>query len=88
MKNVDDLNRVEKISKEIEHKSEQLAQGGESTPYITKGKRSAELFSFLGFVFSLNRSSQGDEISHDLHGLEEHRKNRCVSEQETQTSSR
>lgn len=38
MKNVDDLERVEKISKDIREKSEQLANHGESTPYITKGK--------------------------------------------------
>ena len=55
MKNVDDLNRVEKISKEIEHKSEQLAQGGESTPYITKGKRSAELFASLSLLGLFSR---------------------------------
>ncbi|CAF3453943.1 unnamed protein product [Rotaria socialis] len=39
VKNVDDLDRVEKISKDIEEKSEQLANGGESTPYITKEVR-------------------------------------------------
>lgn len=39
VKNVDDLNRVEKISDEIKEKSEQLAQNGESTPYITKEVR-------------------------------------------------
>jgi len=38
------LNRVEKISDEIKEKSEQLAQNGESTPYITKG---TYLFVFL-----------------------------------------
>jgi hypothetical protein len=38
VKNVDDLNRVEKISKDIQEKSEKLANHGESTPYITKGK--------------------------------------------------
>ena len=38
MKNVDDLDRVEKISKDIQKKSETLANGGESTPYITKGE--------------------------------------------------
>ncbi|CAF4098090.1 unnamed protein product, partial [Adineta steineri] len=37
VKNVDDLDRVEKVSKEIEQKSEKLANSGESTPYITKG---------------------------------------------------
>lgn len=39
VKNVDDLDRVEKISNEIKEKSEQLAQNGESTPYITKEVR-------------------------------------------------
>lgn len=38
MKNVDDLDRVDQISKEIQEKSETLANGGESTPYITKSK--------------------------------------------------
>lgn len=38
VKNVDDLDRVEQISKDIRKKSETLAQGGESTPFITKGK--------------------------------------------------
>ena len=38
MKNVDDLDRVEKISKDIRQKSEQLANNGEATPFITKGK--------------------------------------------------
>jgi hypothetical protein len=37
VKNVDDINRVEKVSKDIQEKSEKLADGGESTPYITKG---------------------------------------------------
>ncbi|CAF3797811.1 unnamed protein product [Rotaria sordida] len=39
VKNVDDLDRVEKISKDIQEKSEQLANDGESTPYITKEVR-------------------------------------------------
>jgi len=39
VKNVDDLDRVEKISKDIQEKSEKLASGGESTPYITKEVR-------------------------------------------------
>jgi len=39
VKNVDDLDRVEKISKDIEEKSEKLANDGESTPYITKEVR-------------------------------------------------
>ncbi|CAF0760577.1 unnamed protein product [Adineta steineri] len=39
VKNVDDLDRVEKVSKEIEQKSEKLANSGESTPYITKEVR-------------------------------------------------
>jgi len=39
VKNVDDLDRVEKISKDIQEKSEKLADGGESTPYITKEVR-------------------------------------------------
>jgi ribosomal RNA-processing protein 36 len=39
VKNVDDLNRVEKISKDIQEKSEKLANHGESTPYITKEVR-------------------------------------------------
>jgi len=39
VKNVDDLDRVEKISKDIQEKSEKLANGGESTPYITKEVR-------------------------------------------------
>lgn len=37
---MDDLDRVEQISKDIRKKSETLAQGGESTPYITKGTHS------------------------------------------------
>jgi ribosomal RNA-processing protein 36 len=39
VKNVDDLDRVEKISKDIQNKSEQLANDGQSTPYITKEVR-------------------------------------------------
>jgi len=39
VKNVDDLDRVEKISKDIQEKSEKLANDGESTPYITKEVR-------------------------------------------------
>ncbi|UJR25325.1 hypothetical protein I4U23_006676 [Adineta vaga] len=39
VKNVDDLDRVERISKDIKKKSESLANGGESTPYITKEVR-------------------------------------------------
>ena len=42
MKNVDDADRVEKISKDLE-KSEKLAENGESTPYITKGLRKTHL---------------------------------------------
>jgi hypothetical protein len=38
VKNVDDLNRVDKIAKDLQDKSEQLANDGQSTPYITKGK--------------------------------------------------
>lgn len=83
VKNVDDLDRVEKISKDIRKKSEALANDGESTPYITKGMHRA-VNCTASLSFPSIRGTQGDETSNDVHRPEEHRSHRCLSEQETQ----
>jgi hypothetical protein len=78
---------VEKISKDIQEKSEKLADNGESTPYITKGDYLL-IETEKQNSFSLNRGSQSNEIGNDLYRFEEYRTNRCLFKQKTQTISK